>query len=173
MFAEQNTTYPHLKHDYQEQIFAQFKFPPNANRTIALIRQIAQKVDRTVEHFGTQSRARPSRQLWKTIASNILLHNSKSISNFYYFPQSNSLYFSAFRSVSFLRGFRGGFQCNDISIQFRPHPSHSPYTPDTPIPPHAKGQANRGTKHFFCLEADTVLRRPIAGALLWRLVRNN
>lgn len=67
-----------------------------------------------------------SGQLWKTIASNTLLHNSKSISNFYYFPQSNSLYFSAFRSVSFLCGFRGGFQCNDISIQFRPFPPLQP-----------------------------------------------
>lgn len=57
---------------------------------------------------------------WNEIVTDLLLHYSKSISNFYYFPQSNSLYFSAFRSVSFLRGFRGGFECNDISIQFRP-----------------------------------------------------
>lgn len=57
---------------------------------------------------------------WSRFGANLLLHNSKSISNFYYFPQSNSLYFSAFRSVSFLRGFRGGFECNDISIQFHP-----------------------------------------------------
>lgn len=38
---------------------------------------------------------------WNDRFANLLLHNSKSISNFYYFPQSNSLYFSAFRSVSF------------------------------------------------------------------------
>lgn len=86
-----------------------------------------------------------SGQLWKTIASNTLLHNSKSISNFYYFPQSNSLYFSAFRSVSFLCGFRGGFQCNDISIQFRPLPPPHPLL-FTTVPTHeTAGQSTFGT----------------------------
>ena len=95
----------------------------------------------------------PLSLLWKTIAPNLLLHNSKSISNFYYFPQSNSLYFSAFRSVSFLRGFRGDSQCNDISIQFRPLPPPV-VRPSLSADRHMRfSQTNRHFTIFFLFES--------------------
>lgn len=105
-------------------------------------------------------------QWWKTFGPNLLLHNSKSISNFYYFQQSNSLYFSAFRSFSFLRGFRGGFECNDISIQFHPLACTHPPSPPADHRRFTRIRLDQSTFANFYFQCNVVLYYPINFAAL-------